>query len=52
MDFDDLQFEKNYDEWQAYCHSKLANVLFTVELANRLKGIFSCFILITLKIKH
>lgn len=34
----DLQLEKSYSKWPAYCQSKLANVLFTRELANRLKG--------------
>lgn len=35
---DDLQAEKSYSKWQAYMQSKLANVLFTRELAKRLKG--------------
>lgn len=34
----DLQYEKSYSKWPAYFQSKLANVLFTRELANRLKG--------------
>jgi len=34
--FDDLQFERRYRGFTAYCHSKLANVLFTRELARRL----------------
>ncbi len=37
IDFDDLQSEKNYSGMKAYCQSKLANVLFTYELARRLK---------------
>ncbi|WP_435361482.1 oxidoreductase [Haloarchaeobius sp. DFWS5] len=36
MDFDDLQGEKHYDEWDAYAQSKLANVLFAYELDRRL----------------
>lgn len=35
---DDLQCEKSYSKFSAYFHSKLANVLFTRELANRLRG--------------
>lgn len=34
--FDDLQYQKGYSKWGAYCQSKLANVLFTYELARRL----------------
>jgi NAD(P)-dependent dehydrogenase (short-subunit alcohol dehydrogenase family) len=36
LDFDDLQSEKAYTGWRAYCRSKLANLLFTQALANRL----------------
>ncbi|XP_046860998.1 retinol dehydrogenase 14-like [Xenia sp. Carnegie-2017] len=35
---DDLQFEKSYTNLEAYGQSKLANILFTRELAKRLKG--------------
>lgn len=35
---DDLQLTRNYSGWQAYANSKLANVLFTFELARRLEG--------------
>ncbi|KAM9816952.1 retinol dehydrogenase 13-like [Neosynchiropus ocellatus] len=39
MDFDDLNWEKKkFDTKQAYCQSKLANVLFTRELARRSEG--------------
>ena len=38
MRFDDLQSERGYDGMDAYCRSKLANVLFTRELAKRLEG--------------
>jgi retinol dehydrogenase 14 len=38
IDFDDLQGEKGYGGAKAYSQSKLANVLFTYELARRLQG--------------
>ncbi|KAL4612854.1 retinol dehydrogenase 13 [Arapaima gigas] len=39
IDFSDLNWEeKKFDTKQAYCQSKLANVLFTRELARRLQG--------------
>ncbi|XP_018606592.1 retinol dehydrogenase 13-like [Scleropages formosus] len=39
IDLDDLNWErKKFDTKQAYCQSKLANVLFTRELARRLQG--------------
>lgn len=36
--FDDLQGERRFSGWRSYCQSKLANILFTYELAERLKG--------------
>ena len=33
--FDDLQFERNYRPWTAYCQSKLATLLFSMELERR-----------------
>jgi protochlorophyllide reductase len=36
--FDDLQAERRYDRWQAYSQSKLANVMFTLELQRRLEA--------------
>jgi short-subunit dehydrogenase len=36
MDFDDLGFKRGYAGFKAYARSKLANVLFTYELARRL----------------
>lgn len=38
MDFDDLGFEHGYGIMRAYGRSKLANVLYTRELARRLEG--------------
>ena len=38
LDFDDLQGVRRYDGWTSYCRSKLANILFTRELARRLAG--------------
>ncbi len=38
LDFDDLQGVRRYSPFGAYCRSKLANVLFTRELARRLEG--------------
>ena len=38
LDFDNLQGEKHFRGMQAYGQSKLANVLFTYELARRLEG--------------
>lgn len=40
MDFDDLQFEHRawLGGWPAYAQSKVANILFTRELARRLEG--------------
>src|SRR5688572_26670685 len=39
IDFDDLQGELTYSGARAYSQSKLANVLFTYELARRLEGV-------------
>lgn len=38
LDFDDLQSERSYSSWTAYGRSKLANIYFTYELAERLRG--------------
>jgi NAD(P)-dependent dehydrogenase (short-subunit alcohol dehydrogenase family) len=38
LDFDDLQGERNYSGQRAYSQSKLANVMFTYQLARRLEG--------------
>lgn len=38
LDLDDLQAERHFDGWQAYANSKLANILFSSVLAERLAG--------------
>jgi len=38
LDFEDLQMEKDFSGFKAYCLSKLCNILFTRELAKRLEG--------------
>ncbi len=38
IDFDDLMGERKYSGQRAYSQSKLANVMFTYELARRLEG--------------
>jgi NAD(P)-dependent dehydrogenase (short-subunit alcohol dehydrogenase family) len=38
IDFDDLSSERGYDRWCAYGQSKLANLLFTLELQRRLSA--------------
>lgn len=38
FDAENLQLKDNYSTWKAYANSKLYNILFTVELADRLKG--------------
>ncbi len=38
LDFDNLQGERSFSGWKAYSMSKLANLLFTYELARRLQG--------------
>jgi NAD(P)-dependent dehydrogenase (short-subunit alcohol dehydrogenase family) len=37
IDFDDLQRERSYNRWLTYGQSKLANLLFTLELQRRLE---------------
>lgn len=44
IDFNDINLEKkSYNAFSAYGRSKLANVLFTIELAKRLKGYLLIF---------
>jgi len=38
LNFDNLQMARGYHTWQAYSHSKFANILFTYELSRRLAG--------------
>ena len=38
MDLEDLQYEQGYGIMKAYSRSKLANIMFTYELARRLQG--------------
>jgi NAD(P)-dependent dehydrogenase (short-subunit alcohol dehydrogenase family) len=35
IDFDDVMLERGYDGTRAYCQSKLAQILFTIDLASR-----------------
>jgi NAD(P)-dependent dehydrogenase (short-subunit alcohol dehydrogenase family) len=46
LDFDDLQLKRGFSMWTAYGRSKLANILFTRELARKLAGtgvVANCF---------
>lgn len=36
INFDDLQLERSYNPWTAYCQSKLADLMFALELGRRL----------------
>ena len=38
IDFDDVMLTRGYSGMRAYCQSKLAQILFTVDLADELKG--------------
>lgn len=38
INFDDLEGKKGYNSWRAYGQSKLANILFTRQLASMLRG--------------
>jgi NAD(P)-dependent dehydrogenase (short-subunit alcohol dehydrogenase family) len=38
IDFDDLMLERHYEGYLAYCRSKLAQIMFTVDLADELAG--------------
>jgi NAD(P)-dependent dehydrogenase (short-subunit alcohol dehydrogenase family) len=38
IDFDDVMLERRYSGMQAYCQSKLAQVMFTFDLADELRG--------------
>lgn len=38
LNFDNLMLERDYSNMKAYANSKLANILFTKELVNHLKG--------------
>jgi NAD(P)-dependent dehydrogenase (short-subunit alcohol dehydrogenase family) len=35
INFDDLQCERSYNPWKAYCQSKLADLMFALELSRR-----------------
>ncbi len=37
INFDDMNWEKYYSKWSAYSQSKLANLLFTIELDRRIR---------------
>lgn len=38
INFDDLQLERNYSGEEAYCRSKVAEIMFTLDLAEELAG--------------
>jgi NAD(P)-dependent dehydrogenase (short-subunit alcohol dehydrogenase family) len=38
IDFDDVMLTRNYSGTRAYCQSKLAQILFTIDLAEELEG--------------
>ncbi len=38
LDFDDVMLEDSFDPWRAYSQSKLAQIMFTIELAERFDG--------------
>src|SRR4029077_7294342 len=38
LDFDDLMLEHGYSGWRAYCQSKLAQILFTFDVAAEMRG--------------
>jgi len=38
IDFSDVMLERRWDGWQAYCQSKLAQVMMTIDLAEALAG--------------
>jgi NAD(P)-dependent dehydrogenase (short-subunit alcohol dehydrogenase family) len=38
INFDDLQWEKSYGPWKAYCQSKLADLMLMLELGRRAGG--------------
>ena len=52
MNWSDLNWEKSYSPIRAYAQSKLANILFTKELANRLKGFKNNIFIRKLPPKH
>jgi NAD(P)-dependent dehydrogenase (short-subunit alcohol dehydrogenase family) len=37
IDFDDVMLERSYDGWRAYAQSKLAQIMFTFDLADELR---------------
>ncbi len=37
IQFEDMNFDKNYNPMNTYCHSKLAQMMFAYELQNRIK---------------
>jgi NAD(P)-dependent dehydrogenase (short-subunit alcohol dehydrogenase family) len=38
INFDDLQWERGYRPWKAYCQTKLADLMFTLELGRRVSA--------------
>lgn len=38
MQFDDMNWDKNYHPMNTYCHSKLAQIMFAYELQDRIEA--------------
>ena len=52
IDFDDINLERSYGPFKSYAQSKLANILFTKELARKLKGMTNIALFIRITLNH